>query len=308
MDMRLGMFGVVLLLLVSAGSAHAQQKPPSATAAQAVTGEGVTGTLLRHAQFPSRHVAARNVDVWLPPGYDEATATRYPVLYMHDGQNVFDPSTSYTHVDWGVDEAMTRLIANGHARAAIVVAVWNTPKRLQEYMPRKAISGDTFIPTPGDPPFPTSDIVADDYLTFLVTELKPFIDAQYRTLTGPADTSVMGSSMGGLISAYAVLEYPDVFGGAGCVSTHWPIAGGIVEGYLAQHLPAPGGNRFYFDYGTEAIDAQYEPYQQRIDGVMRARGYRAGADLLSHRYLGAAHNEAAWRARIEVPLMFLLRP
>lgn len=308
MDMRLGMFGVVLLLLVSAGSAHAQQKPPSASAAQAVTGEGVTGTLLRHAQFPSRHVAARNVDVWLPPGYDEATATRYPVLYMHDGQNVFDPSTSYTHVDWGVDEAMTRLIANGHARAAIVVAVWNTPKRLQEYMPRKAISGDTFIPTPGDPPFPTSDIVADDYLTFLVTELKPFIDAQYRTLTGPADTSVMGSSMGGLISAYAVLEYPDVFGGAGCVSTHWPIAGGIVEGYLAQHLPAPGGNRFYFDYGTEAIDAQYEPYQQRIDGVMRARGYRAGADLLSHRYLGAAHNEAAWRARIEVPLMFLLRP
>ena len=308
MDMRLGMFGVVLLLLVSAGSAHAQQKPPSATAAQAVTGEGVTGTLLRHAQFPSRHVAARNVDVWLPPGYDEATATRYPVLYMHDGQNVFDPSTSYTHVDWGVDEAMTRLIANGHARAAIVVAVWNTPKRLQEYMPRRAITGDTFVPTPGDPPFPTSDIVADDYLTFLVTELKPFIDAQYRTLTGPADTSVMGSSMGGLISAYAVLEYPDVFGGAGCVSTHWPIAGGIVEGYLAQHLPAPGGNRFYFDYGTEAIDAQYEPYQQRIDGVMRARGYRPGADLLSHRYLGATHNEAAWRARIEVPLMFLLLP
>ncbi|HEY1033922.1 MAG TPA: alpha/beta hydrolase-fold protein [Pseudoxanthomonas sp.] len=306
--MRLGMFGVVLLLLVSAGSAHAQQKPPSATAAQAVTGEGVTGTLLRHAQFPSRHVAARNVDVWLPPGYDEATATRYPVLYMHDGQNVFDPSTSYTHVDWGVDEAMTRLIANGHARAAIVVAVWNTPKRLQEYMPRRAITGDTFVPTPGDPPFPTSDIVADDYLTFLVTELKPFIDAQYRTLTGPADTSVMGSSMGGLISAYAVLEYPDVFGGAGCVSTHWPIAGGIVEGYLAQHLPAPGGNRFYFDYGTEAIDAQYEPYQQRIDGVMRARGYRPGADLLSHRYLGATHNEAAWRARIEVPLMFLLLP
>lgn len=308
MDMRMGTFGVALLLFVSASTAHAQQKQPSVPAAQAVTGEGVTGTLLRHAQFPSRRVAARNVDVWLPPGYDEASDTRYPVLYMHDGQNVFDPSTSYTHVDWGVDEAMTRLIANGHARAAIVVAVWNTPKRLQEYMPRRAITGETFVPTPGDPPFPTSDIVADDYLAFLVTELKPFIDAQYRTLTGPADTSVMGSSMGGLISAYAVLEYPDVFGGAGCVSTHWPIAGGIVEGYLAQHLPAPGGNRFYFDYGTEAIDAQYEPYQQRIDGMMRARGYRPGADLLSHRYLGATHNEAAWRDRIEVPLMFLLRP
>lgn len=308
MGIRMGTFGVALLMLVAA-TAHAQSKRPSAApAAQAVTGDGVSGTLLRHAQFPSRHVAARNVDVWLPPGYTEATGTRYPVLYMHDGQNVFDPSTSYTNVDWGVDEAMTRLIANGHARAAIVVAVWNTPKRLQEYMPRKAIEGDTFVPTPGDPPFPTAEIVADDYLAFLATELKPFIDAHYRTLTGPKDTFVMGSSMGGLISAYAVLEYPQVFGGAGCVSTHWPIAGGIVEGYLAEHLPAPGSNRFYFDYGTEAIDAMYEPYQQRIDALMRTRGYRPGVDLLSHRYLGATHNEAAWRDRIEVPLMFLLQP
>ena len=307
MGIRMGTFRIALLVLVAA-SAQAQSKPASAHAAQAVTGDGVTGTLLRHAQFPSRHVAARNVDVWLPPGYTEASGTRYPVLYMHDGQNVFDPSTSYTKVDWGVDEAMTRLIANGHARAAIVVAVWNTPKRLQEYMPRKAITGDTFIPTLGDPPFPTAEIVADDYLAFLATELKPFIDAHYRTLTGPKDTFVMGSSMGGLISAYAVLEYPNVFGGAGCVSTHWPIAGGIVEGYLAEHLPAPGSHRFYFDYGTEAIDAMYEPYQRRVDTMMRARGYRPGVDLLSHRYLGATHNEAAWRDRIEVPLMFLLRP
>ena len=307
MGIRMGAFGIALLMLVAA-TAHAQSKRAAAPGAQAVTGEGVTGTLLRHAQFPSRHVAARNVDVWLPPGYAEAGGTRYPVLYMHDGQNVFDPSTSYTKVDWGVDEAMTRLIANGHARAAIVVAVWNTPKRLQEYMPRKAIEGDTFVPTPGDPPFPTAEIVADEYLAFLATELKPFIDTQYRTLNGPKDTFVMGSSMGGLISAYAVLEYPQVFGGAGCVSTHWPIAGGIVEDYLAEHLPAPGGNRFYFDYGTEAIDAMYEPYQQRIDALMRTRGYRPGVDLLSHRYLGATHNEAAWRDRIEVPLMFLLQP
>jgi len=307
MGIRMGTFCVALLMLAAA-SAQAQSKPASAHAAQAVTGDGVTGTLLRHAQFPSRHVAARNVDVWLPPGYAEAAGTRYPVLYMHDGQNVFDPSTSYTKVDWGVDEAMTRLIANGHARAAIVVAVWNTPKRLQEYMPRKAITGETFIPTPGDAPFPAAEIVADDYLAFLATELKPFIDAHYRTLTGPEDTFVMGSSMGGLISAYAVLEYPQVFGGAGCVSTHWPIAGGIVEGYLAEHLPAPDINRFYFDYGTEAIDAMYEPYQQRIDALMSTRGYRPGVDLLSHRYLGATHNESAWRDRIEVPLMFLLRP
>ena len=297
-----------LLVFIAASTAQAQAHRPAVPAAEAVNAQGITGEVLRHASFPSRRVAARNVDVWLPPGYAEKVGARYPVLYMHDGQNVFDPSTSYTGVDWGMDEAMTRLIANGHARAAIVVAVWNTPRRLQEYMPRKAIQGDTFIPAPGDPAFPAAEVVADDYLAFLATELKPFIDAQYRTLTGPGDTFVMGSSMGGLISAYAVLEYPQVFGGAGCVSTHWPIAEGIVEAYFTQHVPAAGGHRFYFDFGTEAIDALYAPHQQRVDEVMRERGYRPGVDWVSHRYLGATHNEAAWRDRIEVPLAFLLRP
>ncbi len=296
-------------LLLAGCSMLAQAQPKSmAPPPAAITGAGVTGKLLRHAQFPSQHVAARNVDVWLPPGYDVHSDVRYPVLYMHDGQNVFDPSTSYTGVDWGVDEAMTRLIGNGHARPAIVVAVWNTAKRLQEYMPRAAIPGDSFVPSPGDRPFPAAEVVSDGYLAFLVTELKPFIDAHYRTRSGAGDTYVMGSSMGGLISAYAVLEYPQVFGAAGCVSTHWPLDKGIVVDYLEKKLPASGANRFYFDYGTEAIDALYEPYQQRVDGILRTRGYRPGIDFASHRYLGATHNEAAWRDRIEVPLSFLLRP
>ena len=140
----------------------------------------------------------------------------------------------------------------------------------------------------------------------MVTELKPFIDATYRTLAGPADTFVMGSSMGGLISAYAIAEYPDMFGGAACVSTHWPAADGAVIDYLAGHLPDPASHRLYFDYGTATLDALYEPYQQRMDAVMRRSGYVEGQNWVTLKFDGAEHNEQAWRQRAALPLQFLL--
>ncbi|WAC64386.1 alpha/beta hydrolase-fold protein [Pseudoxanthomonas sp. SL93] len=293
---------IAALMMWLAVSAFARDAP------QRVTGDGITGHVERHGDFPSGHVPARNVDVWLPPGYASSDHQRYPVLYMHDGQNVFDPATSYTGIDWAVDEAMTRLVSTGQVREAIVVAVWNTPRRLQEYMPRKPITAASFTPNIGDPPFPVVDLSSDAYLRFLVEELKPFVDTHYRTLTGPEDTAVMGSSLGGLISAYAVTEHPNIFGRAGCVSTHWPAGQGIVVDYLAAHLPQAGTLRWYFDYGTATIDASYEPYQQRVDPLMQAKGYRAGKDWITRRYTGAEHNEAAWRERIEVPLVFLLSP
>jgi predicted alpha/beta superfamily hydrolase len=147
---------------------------------------------------------------------------------------------------------------------------------------------------------------ADAYLRFLVDELKPFVDATYRTLPGRDDTFVMGSSMGGLISLYALCEYPQVYGGAGCLSTHWPAGDGIVIDYLAETLPPPGHHKIYFDYGTETLDAQYEPYQRRADQVMRAAGYTEGVEWMTRRFDGAAHDEAAWQARVHVPLEFLL--
>ena len=101
---------------------------------------GVTGHLVRHENFASRHVDPRNVDVWLPPGYEQDKSQRFPVIYMHDGQNLFDPALSYIGVDWGIDEAMTRMIREGEVRAAIVVGIWNTPKRAAEYVPQKALT------------------------------------------------------------------------------------------------------------------------------------------------------------------------
>ncbi len=269
----------------------------------------VTGLLRTHESVASRHVDARRVDVWLPPGYGADGSRRFPVIYIHDGQNLFDPAQSYIGVDWGIDEAMTRLIGERAVREAIVVGVWNTPKRLQEYLPAKALTESRL---PDDWPdmawIRKEPIVADAYLRFLIEELKPFVDSTYRTLPDRANTFTMGSSMGGLISFYAVTEHPDVFGGAGCVSIHWPLGDGLVIDYLERHLPPPGGNRFYFDFGTATLDANYEPYQRRVDALMRAAGYTGGKDWITRKYEGAEHSERAWRARVEVPLPFLLGP
>ena len=148
-----------------------------------------------------------------------------------------------------MDEAMTRLAAEGTVREAIIVGVWNTPKRFEEYMPAKAVS-ESQLPDdwPGLTWMRKSSIASDAYLRFLVEELKPFIDTSYRTLAGRDDTFIMGSSMGAFISLYALTEYPDVFGGAGCVSIHWPLGDGIVIDYLARHLPERGSESHLFRF------------------------------------------------------------
>jgi predicted alpha/beta superfamily hydrolase len=265
------------------------------------------GRIEKHASFPSHLVVPREVDVWLPPGYDENLAEHYPVIYMHDGQNIFDPTISYGGRSWEVDRAMCRLIQASKTHGAIIVGVWNTGMtRFAEYMPQKAVSPQQLASIITQYKLPPGPLLADAYLKFLVTELKPFIDRRYRTKPGREYTSLMGSSMGGLISSYALTEYPDVFGGAGCVSTHLPIGDGVYVDYLAQHLPTPGAHKFYFDFGTETLDANYEPYHQRLDAVMRAAGYTEDKDLVTRKFPGAEHSEKSWRERVEIPLLFLL--
>jgi predicted alpha/beta superfamily hydrolase len=298
--------GAALLLsamMLSAGMASPRAEPRPGIP---VAGPGVTGTLLRHAAIPSRNVAARNVDVWLPPTYGKDPTKRYPVLYMHDGQNVFDPATSYGGVDWGVDETMTRLIDSGKVREAIVVGVWNSPKRREEYMPQRAVHGDVSFNVPGAEGARREDLVSDRYLAFLVEELKPFIDVTYRTLPGRADTYIMGSSMGGLVSQYAMSRFPDVYGGAGCVSTHWPAGDGIALEDFATHLPDPATHKYYFDFGTVTLDASYEPYQRRADEMLRKAGYVEGRNWITRKFEGAEHSEKAWRLRVDEPLQFLI--
>jgi predicted alpha/beta superfamily hydrolase len=299
--------GALVCCCASVPAADDPAKPPP----------GVTGVVKKHDRFPSRFVAPRNVHVWLPPSYATATETRYPVLYMHDGQNLFDPKTSFLGVDWGVDEAMTRLVGEKKIPEALVVGIWNTPRRVQEYLPAKLLTDGKkykqyaalekdlarFRMGGTDP----KGWLADLYLKFLVEDLKPFIDKEYRTKPGRADTSVMGSSAGALISLYAVCEYPDVFGGAGCVSTHWPLGDGILVDFFADRLPDPATHRIYYDFGTETLDQGYEPFQNRMDEVMKKKGWTSGRNWLTRKFPGADHSERSWRKRVDVPLEFLLR-
>ncbi len=247
----------------------------------------------------------RPVDVWLPPGYDGGAA-RHPVLYMHDGQNLFEPGQAFGGQEWRIDETLEALISENRIRAPIVVGIWNSANRALDYMPRKPVTAETFSLGLGRDVLRREDIASDAYLAWLTRALKPAIDARYRTLPRRDDTFVMGSSMGGLISAYALAEHPDVFGGAACVSTHWPAGDGVVIDWLAANLPAPGRHRLYFDHGTATLDALYPPHQARMDAALRTAGWREGADWITRRFDGAEHTEAAWAARAGIPLSFLL--
>ncbi len=273
----------------------------------AVSDKVFQGRLERFEAFPSDWVDDRTVEVWLPASYTEHTDRRYPVLYMHDGQNLFDPGLSFSGIDWGVDETLTQQADEGVIGEVIAVGIWNTPKRILEYMPQKPLAHkrrrpalETFIMRYGGEP------LSDWYLNFIVTELKPYIDASYRTETGPMQTTIMGSSMGGLVSLYAFLQHPDVFGRVGCLSTSWPIAGPAVLKYLQRHIPPPADRRVYFDYGAEARMVGYALRQKQADAAFQAAGYDAHRHRLTRAFPGAPHSELAWRRRLHVALGFLL--
>ena len=267
----------------------------------------IAGTLDHFENFYSKYVDFRNVDIWFPPGYEQGNE-RYPVLYMHDGQNIFDHPAAFGGESWRVDQAMTRLIDEGKTRGAIVAGVWNSPIRWREYMPQKPYEAPALqkhhpliLERAGGPP------LSDAYLKFLVEELKPFIDRRYRTLPDQQHTFVMGSSMGGLISLYAISEYPHVFGGAGCVSTHWSAAREELVDEMARHLPDPSDHQLYFDFGTETLDSEYEPYQRRMDEHLRQAGFRENENWVTLKFEGAEHSERSWRERVHIPLEFLLK-
>jgi enterochelin esterase-like enzyme len=295
---------VLLLLVLMIGASAAADPLPSVA----------SGTIRRLELFASRYVAARNVDIWLPPGY--ATGKRYDVLYMHDGQMLFDPGVTWNKQSWDAAGVLSRLIAAGRARPTIIVGIWNNgAMRHAEYFPEKFLP---LMPEPMRSQFVKQALEgkpsADGYLRFMVEELKPYIDAHFQTRPERAHTFIMGSSMGGLISTYAICEYPQVFGGTASLSTHWigsfepnaaiPLA---AFEYLQAHLPAPETHRLYMDHGTQGLDANYGLAQSFVDQVVRDRGYTA-ANWKSLVFEGAAHSENDWSARLDVPLQFLLAP
>ena len=271
--------------------------------------------------FQSTWVQSRNVDIWLPRQYLENPRLRLPVLYMHDGQNLFDTKKANFGTAWELNRIAQSLIDAGKIRPSIIVGVWSSPKRRLEYFPQKAhiyfTESDKAVEAQMQKHFGeyiTSGYLGDNYLKFLVTEVKPYIDVHYRTLSDVKHTFIAGSSMGGLASLYAVAEYPQIFGGAACLSTHWPLVfnndhpelSQIIRSYMSEQLPKAGNHKFYFDFGTETLDALYENHQLKVDDIMRAKGYVQNRDWVTRKFIGAAHNEQSWQARSDVFLTFIL--
>lgn len=274
-----------------------------------------SGILLHYADFGSKYVDARNVDVWIPSDY--TADKKYAVLYMHDGQLLFDSTATWNHQEWQVDETMTRLMAENKIRNCIVVGIWNNgKKRRGEYMPQKPFNTlkqdlqDSLLAKDY-----AGAVLSDNYLKFIVEELKPFIDSSFSTLTDRQNTFIAGSSMGALISLYAVCEYPEVFGGAACLSTHWP--GNLtylhseipqaINTYLQNNLPDPANHKLYFDYGTVTLDSLYAPSQAIVDITVKQKGFTE-QNWITKEFAGENHSEQAWSKRLYIPLEFLLKP
>lgn len=277
------------------------------------------GRIERFTDFASHYVAARNIDIWLPPGYSDQQ--KYAVLYMQDGQMLFDASITWNKQEWRADEIAAELIASGKVRPFIIIGIHNGGKlRNSEYFPERVFVNmseqqklQVMAMTNLDKtPLFSSTIIADRYLKFLTSELKPFIDSHYSVYTDSANTAVMGSSRGGLISLYAVSEYPDIFGSAACLSTHWPIKYDmqdnpfpeVILSYMLEKLPDPATHRIYFDFGTETLDAMYPALQKKADAVMIAKGFNS-LNWQTQEFKGADHSEKSWAARLEIPLQFL---
>jgi enterochelin esterase-like enzyme len=280
-----------------------------------------SGKIVRIENFSSKFISPRNIDIWLPEGY--SSQKKYAVLYMHDGQMLFDSTTTWNKQDWQADKVATKLMNAHKTKDFIIVGIWNGgATRHPDYFPQKPYESLS----PNQKVFVTNELkkigrteenfqpVSDNYLRFLVKELKPYINQHFSVKKDRANTFIAGSSMGGLISMYAICEYPEIFGGAACLSTHWigifsdinnPIPDAFLK-YMDSHLPQPQTHKIYFDFGTATLDAFYPKHQAKVDELMRKKGFTSN-NWETLQFEGEDHSEKAWAKRLHLPFEFLLK-
>jgi predicted alpha/beta superfamily hydrolase len=261
------------------------------------------GTLQRFANVQSTFLAReRDVIVLLPPGYEDDPMRRFPVLYMQDGQNLFDPMTSFVPGNyWRFEKTVPRLLAAGKIEPVIVVGVYNTGEdRIDEYAPTR----DSRTGRGG---------LAPAYGRFLVTELKPFVDSYYRTRVEPASTGIGGSSMGGLLTLYlGLIAYPSVFGRIASMSPSvWWDRSAILRALRGVQKPA--NTLVWLDMGTQetpSLRGRRGMVQgmERVCDLLVSAGWNHGRDLRCVQAVGAAHTESAWAERVAPMLRFLFPP
>jgi predicted alpha/beta superfamily hydrolase len=275
-------------LSLAIAPAVAAQAPIASAAPPASTALATAGRIVIIDKFESPQLHnSRSLRIYLPPGYDAHPQQRYPVLYMHDAQNLFDAATATYGVEWGMAKTMDRLIAQGAIEPAIVVGIDNTADRIAEYTPccdQKYGGGKL-----------------DAYERFIIDTVKPYADKTLRTLPDRAHTAIMGSSLGGIASVDIAQRHPEVFSmAAGLSSSFWWNERAMVK-QVPPHVPV----RFYIDAGTNN-DGLEDTTAMR--DAMQAAGYRLGTDLYFYTLEGGIHNEKSWAARVHLPLTWFFAP
>ena len=244
----------------------------------------ITGNVKYHHLVSRFEILPRDIIVWLPPGYETEVEKRYPVLYMQDGQNIIDPATSTFGVDWQLDENADTLIRQGLIDPVIIVGIYNTRFRSSEYG-----INDTSVA----------------YKNFVVNELKPFIDSNYRTKQEGEFNAVAGSSLGALIAFELVWEYPDIFSKCACVSPAFDIDRynyiPFVQHSDSQRKPI----KIYIDNGGLGIDSLLQHGVDEMNSILKNKGYKKGINLYYKFYPEAYHSEKDWSARVWQILIYL---
>lgn len=244
----------------------------------------ITGNVRYHEKLDWPGINARDVIVWLPPDYGLDAGVRYPVLYMHDGQNIIDPATSSFGVDWGADETADRLIRAGKMKSIIIVGIYNTRNRTAEY----SYTDNGYA-----------------YMKFITDKLKPLIDSTYLTLPDRNNTATMGSSMGGLISLMLAWEHPEVFSMAGCLSPAFKIQQLNYNKFLKKYDGPDKDIKLYIDNGGVGLEAELQPGIEDAISILKEKGFSEGKNLLVYFDKSAEHNERAWASRLWMPMLFM---
>jgi predicted alpha/beta superfamily hydrolase len=241
----------------------------------------ITGTVKYHKNFVLDGLKPRDIFVWLPPDYETYIKKRYPVFYMHDGQNLVDPRTSNTFIDWQVDEAADSLIRSGMVEPFIIVGINNTDDRGAEY---------------------SNTPLGKLYIKLIVEKIKPFIDKEYRTLPDADNTAVGGSSMGGLISMICVWNYPNVFSKAACFSPAFLFRDFDYTKVIQDDKSQKKNLLIYIDNGGIGLETVLQPGVDKMIEVLKEKGYKEGKDFFIFIDKNAEHNEAAWAKRVWRPI------
>lgn len=243
----------------------------------------VTGKVNYYTDFNSEFVLSRDIFVWLPPNYDITNNIKYPVLYMHDGQNLIDPATSTFGVDWQIDEIADSLIRNKIINPFIFVGINNTVQRVMEY---------------------SSNEVGSAYMKFIVEELKPFIDSHYNTNPKREKTFNAGASMGGLISFIILWEYSDIFGGAGCFSPAFKIDRFDYIENTKTSMPDNSNIKLFVYNGGVGIERELQPGVDEMISLLLDKGLKLEKNITYIIDQNAVHSESAWSKQLPAMLKF----